>query len=57
MAEKRAAAAVKAAENGRGKELYSITTSITAKKRKQENKQRVLRTETRRRTAEMDGAL
>ena len=32
MVEKRAAAAVKAAENGRGKELYSITTSITAKK-------------------------
>ena len=27
-----AAAAVKAAENGRGKELYSITKSITGKK-------------------------
>ena len=32
MVEKRAAAAVKAAENGRGKELYSITKSITGKK-------------------------
>ena len=32
MAEKRAAAAVKAAKNGRGKELYSITKSITGKK-------------------------
>ena len=51
MVEKRAAAAVKAAENGRGKELYSITKSITGKKGKQEirveDKQRVLRTETK----------
>ena len=33
--EKRAAAAEKAAENGRGKELYSITKSITGERRKQ----------------------
>ena len=32
MVVKRAAAAVKAAKNGRGKELYSITKSITGKK-------------------------
>ena len=51
MAEKRAAAAVKAAEKGRGKELYSITKSLTGKKAEQEigveDKQRVLRTETK----------
>ena len=51
MVEKRATAAVKAAENGRGKELYSITKSITGKKGKEEirveDKQRVLRTETK----------
>ena len=52
MVEKRAAAAVKAAENGRGKELYSITKSITGKKKRKqeivvEDKQRVLRTETK----------
>ena len=34
--EKRAAAAEKAADNGRGKELYSITKSITRERRKQE---------------------
>ena len=49
--EKRAAAAEKAAENGRSKELYSITKSITGERRKQEigvnDKQRVLRTEAR----------
>ena len=32
----RAAAAEKAAENGRSKELYSITKSITGERRKQE---------------------
>ena len=49
--EKRAAAAEKAAENGRSKELYSVTKSITGERRKQEigvqDKQGVLRTETR----------
>ena len=49
--EKRAAAAEKAAENGSSKELYSITKSITGKRRKQEmgvkDKQGVLRTEGR----------
>ena len=34
--ENRAAAAEKAAENGRNKELYSITKSITGERRKQE---------------------
>ena len=34
--EKRAAAAEKAAENGRSKELHSITKSITGERRKQE---------------------
>ena len=34
--EKRVAAAEKAAENGRSKELYSIIKSITGKRRKQE---------------------
>ena len=34
--EKRAAAAKKAADNGRDKELYSITKSITEDRRKQE---------------------
>ena len=34
--EKRAAAAEKAADNGRGKELYSITKSITGEWWKQE---------------------
>ena len=33
MVEKRAATAVKAAENNRGRELYSITKSITGKTR------------------------
>ena len=46
MVEKRATAAVKAAENGRGNELYSITKSITGERLKQEicveEKQRVL---------------
>ena len=58
--EKRVAAAEKAAENGRSKELYSIIKSITGKRRKQEigvkDKQGVLglKQET---TAEMGGAL
>ena len=51
--EKRAAAAEKATQNGRSKELYSITKSITGERRKQEigvkDKQGVLRTETRER--------
>ena len=34
--ENRAAAAEKAAENGRSKELYSITESMTGERRKQE---------------------
>ena len=34
--EKRAAAAEKATESGRNKELYSITRSITGERRKQE---------------------
>ena len=51
--EKRAATAEKAAENGRNKELYSITKSINGERRKREigvkDKQGVLRTETRER--------
>jgi len=51
--EKRVAAAEKAAENGRNKELYSITKSITGERRKREigmkDKQGVVRTETRER--------
>ena len=51
--ENRAATTEKAAENGRNKELYSITKSITGERRKQEtgvmDKQGVLRTETRER--------
>ena len=51
--EKRAAAAEKAAENGRSKEYHSITKSITGEKRKQKiglkDKQGVLRTEIRER--------
>ena len=52
--EKRAAAAEKATQNDRRKELYSITNkSITGERRKQEigvkDKQGVLRTETRER--------
>ena len=34
--EKRAAAAEKATESGRNKEIYSITRSITGERRKQE---------------------
>ena len=49
--EKRAAAAEKATEKGRSKELYSITKSITGERRKQEigvkDKQGLLRTEAR----------
>ena len=49
--EKRAAAAEKAAENCRSKELYGITESTTGERRKQEigvkDKQGVLRTEAR----------
>ena len=51
--EKRAATAEKAAENGRNKELYSITKSINGERRKREigvkDKQGVLSTETRER--------
>lgn len=47
--EKRAAAAEKAAENGRNKELYSITKTIAGERRRQEvgvkDKQGVLKTE------------
>ena len=47
--EKRAAAAVKAAENGRNKELYNITKTLTGERKRQEigvkDKQGVLKTE------------
>ena len=51
--EKRAAAAEKAAQNGRSKELNSMTKSITGERQKQEifvkEKQGVLKTEIRER--------
>ena len=51
--EKRAATTEKAVENGRSKELYSITKSVTGERQKHEigveEKQRVLSTETKER--------
>lgn len=47
--EKRAAAVVKTAENGRNKELYNITKTLTEERKRQEvgvkDKQGVLKTE------------
>jgi hypothetical protein len=51
--EEKAVAAEKAAENGRNKELYSITKTIAGERRRQEvgvkDQQGVLKTETRER--------